>query len=87
MPGGVNDQIIRQLLANQDSDENDGVPVECPECGTKTYKPTFDEAVDLAVEHDEDKHDGRGVVKVKGMAIPSDDLADAVGDALDKIEF
>ena len=34
MPGGVNHPLVDLLLEDGELDKNDGVPVECPECGT-----------------------------------------------------
>lgn len=69
--------------AEKSSERREKEVVRCPECGTEVLKESFDDAVETAINHDENRHDGEGVTQINGMTVPSDDVAAAAEDALD----
>lgn len=59
--------------------------VACEECGTEVLYDDIEEAVETAERHDEKRHDGERTATVNGIPVPSDDLAEAAQEAVEKL--
>lgn len=72
--------------AEEAAKRRDKEVVQCPECETEVLKDSFEDAIEVAIDHDEQRHGGAGITLINGMAVPSDKVADAAEDVLEKIK-
>lgn len=61
--------------------------VHCPECGTTTSKEDIEDAIDVAENHDEARHDGEPTAKVNGIRPPqfTEEQKEKIQEAVDKL--
>lgn len=62
--------------------------VQCDECGTEVLKNSIEEAVEVAENHNESRHDGESVATVNGIRLPdfSEEEKQQIRDGVEKLQ-
>ncbi|MFW6435904.1 MAG: hypothetical protein ACOCY1_05930 [Halovenus sp.] len=74
-------------VAEEKEDRREKEVVACPECGTEVLKDDIEVAIQVAENHDEQRHDGKRTATVNGIVPPrfSDDEKQQIQDAVQSL--